>query len=75
MLQVLADERCLHLMPPMDLSISGETAYAKPQLGSADGGDQPPRSARQQLRHMLRELRQTGAVDKCHKTSSLVKDL
>ena len=78
-LQVLADEKCLHLMPPLSLSILDASAYSKPAVAGTNGPERDSNSKSKpdehQAQHVLQELRQAGLLDKCYQTDSLIKDL
>lgn len=81
-LQTLADERCLHLMPPLAVAVLPATAYSlinatptavmqqhQQQQHQAEAKD------RAQLQKVLQELRQGNLLDRCHASNSLIKDL
>lgn len=78
-LQTLADERCLHLMPPMAVAILPPTAYstfhAAPAAAKHNPRHQTDAKDRDQLQTVLQELQQGSLLDRCYASHSLVKDL
>ena len=74
-LQTLADEKCLHLMPPLELAVLDKVAYHRPSTGDNLVSGQHSKSSQQRLQHILEELQQAGMLEKCHATQSLIKDL
>ena len=72
-LQTLADEKCLHLMPPLKLAILGHAAYSSSNSNIAPKQCDEP--GLQQIRQIMHELHQSGALKKCQDTNSMVKDL
>ena len=81
-LQTLADERCLHLMPPMTVAVLPPTAYSTFRGAPAAAKHnhqlqqhQTDANDRDQLQAVLQELQQGSLLDRCHASNSLVKDL
>ena len=74
-LQTLADEKCLHLMPPMDLAILKPSAYRRGLTVEEHISTQHAESSHQKLQHILHEIQQSSLLDKCRATGSLIKDL
>lgn len=74
-LQTLADEKCLHLMPPLDLALLDKAAYHRQSTRDNLVSGQHTKSSHQRLQHTLEELQQAGMLEKCHATQSLIKDL
>lgn len=79
-LQTLADERCMHLMPPLAVAVLPPTAYTT--------GDSAPAALKQshqqhqagakdchQLQIVLQELQHGSLLDRCHASNSMIKDL
>ena len=75
MLQTLADERCLHLMPPLSLAVLEPTAYQRPSTSQEPPCKPHMNTDLAGLQRMLHEFQQSSLLAKCHATSSLVKDL
>ncbi len=74
-LQTLADEKCLHLMPPLELAVLDKAAYHRQSTGDSLVSGQHIKFSQQRLQHILEELQQAGMLDKCHATQSLIKHL
>ncbi|KAA6423692.1 MAG: hypothetical protein FRX49_06263 [Trebouxia sp. A1-2] len=74
-LQTLADEKCLHLMPPLELALLDKAAYHRQSSGDSLVSRQHIKFSQQRLQHILEELQQAGMLEKCHATQSLIKDL
>lgn len=74
-LQTLADEKCLHLMPPLELAVLDRAAYHRQSTGDSLGSGQHTQFSEQRLQHILEELQQAGMLERCHATQSLIKDL
>ena len=74
-LQTLADEKCLHLMPPLELALLDKAAYHRQSTGDSLVSGQHTKFSQQKLQHILQELQQAGMLEKCHATQSLIKDL
>ena len=82
-LQTLADERCLHLMPPLAVAVLPPTAYSighgEPAAKQSHQQQQQQQQAdakdHDQLLTVLQELQQGSLLDRCHASNSLVKDL
>ena len=80
-LQTLADERCLHLMPPLALAVLPPTAYSPGDVAATAVMGRQQRQQHSQLKDhvqlhaILQELQQGDLLDRCHASNSLVKDL
>ncbi len=74
-LQTLADEKCLHLMPSLNLAILDQTAYTGQSTIQGQMSRQQAQSGHQNLQQVLKELHHSSLLEKCHVTGSLVKDL
>lgn len=66
-LQTLADERCLHLMPPLEVAVPNSTAFC-----SGDIVQQRESKAQDQLQKLLHELHQGSLLVRCYASNSLV---
>lgn len=75
MLQTLADERCLHLMPPFSLAVLEQTAYQRPSTSQEPSCKPNMNTDLTGLQRMLQEFQQSSLLAKCYATGSLVKDL
>ncbi len=74
-LQTLADEKCLHLMSPLELAVPDKAAYHRQSTGDNLVSGQHTKFSQQRLQHILEELQQAGMLEKCHATQSLIKNL
>ena len=74
-LQTLADERCLHLMPPLTAAVLPSRLYATNSTDSGRPMQQHQPQAQKQLQSVLRQLAHGDLLGKARASNSLVVHL